>query len=100
MRVSSPVVKSIAIALLLGPISALAVQGNAVSEVQRFRSFPFVDKAYQALRNDESVKAEKLARHVLEEISPHVIEARVIVVQALDRQGRYEEALDMAATLI
>ena len=99
MRVSSPVVRSIAIALLLGPISALAVQGNAVSEVQRFRSFPFIDKAYQALRNDEPVKAEKLARHVLEEISPHVIEARVIVVQALDRQGRYEEALDMAASL-
>jgi len=86
-------------ALLLGPISALAAQGNPLSEVQRFRSYPFIDKAYQALRNDEPVEAEKLARHVLDEISPHVIEARVIVVQALDRQGRYEEALDMAASL-
>lgn len=99
MRVSPPVVKSIAMALLLGPISALAAQGNPVGEVQRFRSYPFIDKAYQALRNNEPVKAEKLARHVLDEISPHVIEARVIVVQALDRQGRYEEALDMAASL-
>ncbi len=99
MRVSPPVVKSIAMALLLGPISALAAQGNPLSEVQRFRSYPFIDKAYQALRNDEPVEAEKLARHVLDEISPHVIEARVIVVQALDRQGRYEEALDMAASL-
>lgn len=87
-------------ALLLGPNSALAAQGNPVSEVQRFRSYPFIDKAYQALRNDEPVEAEKLARHVLDEISPHVIEARVIVVQALDRQGRYEEALDMAASLL
>jgi len=85
--------------LLLGPISALAAQGNPLSEVQRFRSYPFIDKAYQALRNDEPVEAEKLARHVLDEISPHVIEARVIVVQALDRQWRYEEALDMAASL-
>ncbi|AGA84862.1 hypothetical protein Psest_0251 [Stutzerimonas stutzeri RCH2] len=99
MRVSPPVVKSIAMALLLGPISALAAQGNPLSEVQRFRSYPFIDKAYQALRNDEPVEAEKLARHVLDEISPHVIEARVIVVQALDQQGRYEEALDMAASL-
>jgi adsorption protein A len=92
-------VKSIAMALLLGPISALAGQGNLVSEVQRFRSYPFIDKAYQALRNDEPVEAEKLSRHVLDEISPHVIEARVIVVQALDQQGLYKEALDMAASL-
>ena len=48
-------------ALLLGPNSALAAQGNLVSEVQRFRSYPFIDKAYQALRNDEPVEAEKLS---------------------------------------
>ncbi|WP_177345240.1 phage receptor [Pseudomonas sp. CC6-YY-74] len=85
--------------LLLGSWFAHAEPADGASELQNFRSFPFIDKAYKALQKDQPVAAEELARHVLEKISPNAVEARRILVHALLKQGRYADALEVASAL-
>ena len=83
------------LAALVGGLSTplLAAEATAPSELQRFRSYPYVERAYRALDRQQPAEAERLMRHVLERLSPGNVEARRILVQALQRQGRYAEAL-------
>lgn len=89
---------SLLLLALLGASLSAPSQAAAPSELQQFRSYPYIERAYRAL-DSQPAEAEKLVRHVLEEISPEHAEAQRILLQALQRQGRYAEALDVCAKL-
>ena len=89
---------SLLLLALLGASLSAPNLAAAPSELQRFRSYPYIERAYRAL-DQQPAEAEKLVRHVLEEISPEHAEAQRILLQALQRQGRYAEALDVCAKL-
>lgn len=89
---------SLLLLALLGASLSAPSQAATPSELQQFRSYPYIERAYRAL-DSQPAEAEKLVRHVLEEISPEHAEAQRILLQALQRQGRYAEALDVCAKL-
>ena len=89
---------SLLLLALLGTSLSAPSQAAAPSELQQFRSYPYIERAYRAL-DSQPAEAEKLVRHVLEEISQEHAEAQRILLQALQRQGRYAEALDVCAKL-
>ncbi|BAN47483.1 phage receptor [Metapseudomonas resinovorans] len=85
--------------LLLG--SGLACQAQAadtLSEFQRFRSYPFIDRAYREAGRQNWDEVERLMRHLLERV-PNNAEARKLLVEALAKQRRYAEAEQIAAPL-
>lgn len=89
---------SLLLLALLGASLSVPNLAAEPSELQRFRSYPYIERAYRAL-DRQPAEAEKLVRHVLEQISPEHAEAQRILLQALQRQGRYAEALDICAKL-
>ncbi|KAF1055006.1 MAG: Bacteriophage adsorption protein A [Stenotrophomonas maltophilia] len=83
-------------ALLLSFGSTLAAA--PLSDFERFRSYPYMDRAYREAGRSDWAEVERLMRHLLERVPDHE-EARGLLVQALAHQRRYHDAEQAAAPL-
>ncbi|NDC35685.1 MAG: hypothetical protein EBZ51_09995, partial [Synechococcaceae bacterium WB9_2_112] len=66
---------------------------------RRFSSYPHLARGYTALRQGKTAEAEREARHILNNLDRDSREARMLLAEALQAQGRYGEALDALAPL-
>nr|WP_239482018.1 phage receptor [Pseudomonas insulae] len=85
-------------ALLLAGVGQALPAEAPLSDFQRFRSYPFLERAYREAKQDNWGEVERLMRHLLDQV-PDNHEARRLLIQALARQGRYEDALAASAAL-
>ncbi|MBH3426704.1 NfrA family protein [Pseudomonas alkylphenolica] len=78
-------------------LSIYAVQTVAVplSDFERFRSYPYMERSYREAKKDNWREVERLTRHLLERV-PNNDEARVLLIQALAHQRRYRDAEQLA----
>lgn len=67
-----------------------------MSDFERFRSFPYMDRSYREAKNQNWAEVERLTRYLLDKV-PNNDEARSLLIQALAHQKRYDEAERMAA---
>lgn len=78
--------------------SALPTLAAPMSDFQRFRSYPFMERGYREAQRDNWQEVERLTRHVLERV-PNNDEARALLAEALAHQRRYKEAQAIAEQL-
>lgn len=95
MKLQQPLVLSLVLATLASPTLYATEQ---LTEFQRFRSYPFLDKGYKEARKNNWAEVERLMRHLLGRV-PNNNEARALLVQALARQQRYDDAEKEARAL-
>ncbi|QPG61699.1 phage receptor [Pseudomonas sp. BIGb0427] len=78
-------------------LSFYTVHGLAapLSDFERFRSYPFLERSYREAKADNWKEVERLTRHLLERV-PNNSEARALLIQALAHQRRYREAEQLA----
>lgn len=79
----------IAVALLSS--SFVSAQGE-LSDSERYVSYPFMNRAWQAVGREDWQEAESLTRYLLERVPTHP-EARTLLAQLLARRGMYADAL-------
>ncbi|AYC32036.1 phage receptor [Pseudomonas cavernae] len=79
--------------LILGATRLPAAE--PLTDFQRFRSFPYLDRAYREADRQNWVEVERVTRHLLDRV-PNNDEARALLVKALVKQGRFEAALENA----
>lgn len=82
---------SLAAVLLAGAIVAPLQAADPMTDFQRFRSYPFIDRAYREAGRQNWTEVERLMRHLLGRV-PNNAEARTLLVEALAKQRRYAEA--------
>lgn len=81
------------LASLLLSLSATSwVAAAPLSDFEQFRSFPYMDRSYREAKKGNWAEVERLMRHVLT-IVPKNEEARTLLVEALAKQRRYNEAV-------
>lgn len=66
-----------------------------LSDFERYRSYPYMERSYREAKNNNWQEVERLTRHLLERV-PNNDEARALLVQALVHQQRYREAEQVA----
>ncbi|TDF84153.1 phage receptor [Pseudomonas sp. H9] len=66
-----------------------------LSDFERYRSYPYMERSYREAKNNNWKEVERLTRHLLERV-PNNDEARALLVQALVHQQRYREAEQVA----
>ncbi|RCK45626.1 hypothetical protein TH25_17900 [Thalassospira profundimaris] len=64
----------------------------------RFRSYPYLDRAYRAAAHENWADVEKLMAHLLS-LVPENTEARHLIIQAQINQDHFADALDSAQKL-
>lgn len=67
-----------------------------MSDFERFRSFPYMDRSYREAQKENWPEVERLTRYLLDKV-PNNDEARSLLIQALAHQKRYAEAERLAA---
>ncbi|WP_435607852.1 NfrA family protein [Pseudomonas knackmussii] len=77
-------------ALLLAVGTSLCA-AQPLTDFQKFRSYPYMDRAYREAGKDNWSEVERLMRHLLQSV-PNNQEARVLLVEALAKQRRYADA--------
>ncbi len=79
--------------LILASIAAPLAQAadDQLSEFQRFRSFPYLDKGYKEAKKNNWAEVERLMRHLLDRV-PNNTEARALLIQSLSKQQRFADA--------
>ncbi|MGH8484269.1 MAG: phage receptor, partial [Pseudomonas sp.] len=79
-------------------LSLYAVHGLAapLSDFERFRSYPYMERSYREAKKNNWQEVERLTRHLLERV-PDNDEARDLLIQALAHQRRYRDAEQLAA---
>lgn len=95
MKLQQPLVFGLVVATLSSPLAFAAEQ---LTDFQRFRSFPFLDKGYKEAKKHNWAEVERLMRHLLERV-PNNNEARALLVQSLAKQQRYDDAEKEAQAL-
>lgn len=78
--------------LLLGVSAASWVDAAPLSDFEQFRSFPYMDRSYREAKKGNWAEVERLMQHLLT-IVPKNDEARALLVEALAKQRRYNEAV-------
>ncbi|MEB3898959.1 phage receptor [Pseudomonas putida] len=78
--------------------ASLPTLAAPMSDFQRFRSYPFMERSYREAQRDNWQEVERLTRHVLQRV-PNNDEARALLMQALAHQRRYKEAEALAEQL-
>lgn len=86
--------------LLLGilTLSCTLTLATPLSNFDRFRSYPYMDKSYREAKQDNWTEVEKLTRHLLS-LVPNNDEARTLLVDSLMHQQHFAEAHDVAQSL-
>ncbi|WP_085640018.1 MULTISPECIES: phage receptor [unclassified Pseudomonas] len=79
--------------LLLG-LSAQPSLAAPLSDFEQFRSYPYMDRSYREAKKGNWKEVERLMRHLLEKV-PKNDEARALLVEALAKQRRYKDALQV-----
>ena len=87
---------ALAVAGLLLSLHGLHGMAAPMSDFERFRSFPYIDRSYREAQKDNWPEVERLTRYLLDKV-PNNDEARSLLIQALARQNRYDEAEQLAA---
>lgn len=95
MKLQQPLLLGLVMASLAAP---LAYAAEPLTDFQRFRSFPFLDKGYKEAKKNNWAEVERLMRHLLAKV-PNNTEAQALLVQALAKQQRYDDAEKAARTL-
>lgn len=67
-------------------------QAEPLSDFEKFRSFPYMDRSYREAKKGNWAEVERLMRHVLSKV-PKNDEARALLVESLARQRRYKDAV-------
>ncbi|MBU6960803.1 phage receptor [Pseudomonas sp. CVAP len=78
--------------LLLCASAASWVDAAPLSDFEQFRSFPYMDRSYREAKKGNWAEVERLMHHLLT-IVPKNDEARALLVEALAKQRRYNEAV-------
>jgi len=68
------------------------VQAEPLTDFDRFRSYPYMDRSYREAKNGNWKEVERLMRHLLSNV-PENDEARALLVQSLVKQRRYNDAV-------
>ncbi|MDF3935742.1 NfrA family protein [Pseudomonas citronellolis] len=74
---------------------AAPLAAQPLSDFQKFRSYPYMDRAYREAGKDNWPEVERLMRHLLGSV-PNNQEARTLLVEALAKQRRYADAESVA----
>ena len=94
---------ALALASLVLGTPTLAPPAQAAPDLlrgwRRFSSYPHLARGYAALRQGRAAEAEREARHILNNLDRDSREARRLLAEALQGQGRYGAALDALAPL-
>ncbi|MGQ7247824.1 NfrA family protein [Halomonas sp. V046] len=85
-----------AVALWVAPPVTLG--DDALSELQRFRSYPYLDKAYHAVEDEDWREVQRLMEYLIQRV-PENAEARRLLAQALQAQGQLGAAIDVLSGL-
>ncbi|MEE1923075.1 phage receptor [Pseudomonas sp. 148P] len=80
---------------LLLCLSGLQAVAAPMTDFERFRSYPYMDRSYREAKKDNWAEVERLTRYLLDRV-PNNDEARALLIQAIAHQGRYQEAEAMA----
>ncbi|CAD5107552.1 NfrA family protein [Zestomonas carbonaria] len=91
MRTARGVVLGALLALGTGHLLA----AEPLSDFERFRSFPYLDRAYREADRQNWAEVERLMRFLLDKV-PGNAEARALLVRALVKQRDYDGALETA----
>ncbi len=89
---------SLIVGSLLLALGCTTVLADNLSDFERFRSYPYMDRSYREAKKQNWKEVERLTRHLLERV-PGNDEARALLVQALARQRRYRDAMQAAEPL-
>lgn len=82
-------------ASLLLSFYALSSLAAPLSDFERFRSYPYMERSYREAKQNNWAEVERLTRHLLQRV-PNNDEARALLIQALLHQRRYRDAETMA----
>lgn len=96
MKPQRPLLYGLILASIAAPLAQAA--DDPLTEFQRFRSFPYLDKGYKEAKKNNWANVERLMRHLLSRV-PNNTEARALLVQSLARQQRYADAEKEAQAL-
>ncbi|WP_047337150.1 NfrA family protein [Pseudomonas protegens] len=79
---------------LLLSLSGLALaQTETLTDFERFRSYPYLDRSYREAQKGNWKEVERLTRHLLQQV-PKNQEAQGLLAQSLARQRRYKDAVN------
>lgn len=81
---------------LLLVVGSTSMAAQELSDFEKFRSYPYLDRAYREAGKHNWGEVERLMRHLLQSV-PNNQEARVLLVEALAKQRRYADAEQVAA---
>lgn len=89
-------------ALILGSLllalCSRSLLAENLSDFERFRSYPYMDRSYREAKKQNWAEVERLTRHLLK-LVPANEEARGLLVQSLAKQRRYRDAMQAAEPL-
>ncbi len=85
---SKPLLPWLLAASICWPLLAVA---EPLSDFERFRAYPFMDRAHRAAQRQDWPEVESLTRHLLGRV-PHHRDARQLLTQALLQQHIFAEA--------
>lgn len=80
--------------LLLGLSGTVLAQ--ELTEFERFRSYPYLDRGYREAQKGNWKEVERLTRHLLQRV-PRNQEAQGLLAQSLAKQRRYKDAVQAMA---
>lgn len=96
MKLQHPLLYGLILASVASPL--VHADDEQLSDFQRFRSFPYLDRGYKEAKNNNWAEVERLMRHLLQRV-PNNNEARRLLVQSLAKQQRYADAEQEAKAL-
>ncbi|MBM3104062.1 phage receptor [Pseudomonas sp. V1] len=82
-------------ACLLLSLYVMHTAAAPLSDFERFRSYPYMERSYREAKKNNWKEVERLTRHLLERV-PNNDEARALLIQALARQRKYRDAEQLA----
>ncbi|WP_047304983.1 NfrA family protein [Pseudomonas fluorescens] len=78
--------------LLLVLSGMTQAQGDNLTDFERFRSYPYLDRSYREAQKGNWKEVERLTRHLLQQV-PKNQEAQGLLAQSLAKQRRYKDAM-------
>jgi adsorption protein A len=78
--------------LLAGYCASSWLQAAPLTDFDRFRSYPYMDRSYREVKQGNWPEVERLMRHLLTQV-PNNEEARAMLVESLAKQHRYKDAV-------
>ena len=77
------------------PLTVVALRAHELDDFEHYRSYPFMNRAYDAAKREDWEQVRKLMTHLLDQV-PNNDEARALLINALSEQKDFEAALTVA----